>query len=208
MVNHCCERGHRFTIPADQDSAVQAAIRQIPESDWNPYRTREGRATDREIAETVPCRNQTKQPLRLIGVRWVNPPPSLFEADVYCYHAGSRNRGEAERASEVRWLHNQRGESENWHQELKLAFGMEQRPCGQLEANAVFFGIGVLPYNLSLVLQAQLLPAEDRHARVATLRWKRYRLAGKLVRHAGAWVLQVKTGSEQLALLLAVRQRC
>ena len=208
VVNHCFERGHRFTITADQDSAVKAAIRQIPESDWNPYRTREGMATDREIAETVHCMNQTKQSFRLIVVRWVNPQPSLFEANAYCYHAVSSNRDEAEGASEVLWRHNQRGESENWHKELKLEFGMEQMPCGQLEANAVFFAIGVLAYNLSLVLKAELLPAEYRRASVATLRWKLYRLAGKLVRHAGAWVLQVKTGSEKLALLLAVRQRC
>jgi len=208
VVNHCFERGHRFTITADQDSAVKAAIRQIPESDWNPYRTREGMATDREIAETVHCMNQTKQSFRLIVVRWLNPQPSLFEANAYCYHAVISNRGEAERASEVLWLHNQRGESENWHKELKLEFGMEQMPCGQLEANAVFFAMGVLAYNLSLVLQAQLLPDEYRHASVATLRWKLYRLAGKLVSHAGAWVLQIKTEGAKLALLMAVRQKC
>jgi len=208
VVNHCFERGHRFTITADQDSAVKAAIRQIPESDWNPYRTREGMATDREIAETVHCMNQTKQSFRLIVVRWLNPQPSLFEANAYCYHAVISNRGEAEPASEVLWRHNQRGESENWHKELKLEFGMEQMPCGQLEANAVFFAIGVLAYNLSLVLQAELLPAEYRRASVATLRWKLYRLAGKLVSHAGAWVLQIKTEGAKLALLMAVRQKC
>jgi hypothetical protein len=152
--------------------------------------------------------NKTKRAFRLVVVRWPNPQPSLFEADAYCYHAVISNRDEAESASEVLWLHNQRGESENWHKELKLEFGMEQMPCGQLEANAVFFAIGVLAYNLGLVLKAQLLPAEYRHASVATLRWKLYRLAGKLVRHSRAWVLKVKTESEKLALLIAVRQRC
>lgn len=208
VMNHCFRRGHRFTITADQDSAVKAAVRQIPESDWEPYRTREGIATDREIAETVHCLNETKQSFRLIVVRWKNPQPSLFEADQYCYHAVASNREDSESASEVLWRHNQRGEAENWHKELKVEFGMEQMPCGQLEANAVFFAIGVLAYNLSLVLKAQLLPAEYRHASAATLRWKLYRLAGKLVRHAGAWVLKIKTDCEKLALLLAVRQKC
>jgi hypothetical protein len=208
VVNYCFQRGDHFTITADQDSAVKAAIWQMAESDWKPYRTREGMETNREIAETVHCMNKTKQAFRLIVVRWVNPQPSLFEADAYCYHAVISNRDEAEGASEVLWRHNQRGESENWHKELKLEFGMEQMPCGQLEANAVFFGIGVLAYNLSLVLKAQLLPAEYRHASVATLRWKLYRLAGKLVSHAGAWVLKIKTEGAKLALLNAVRQRC
>lgn len=85
---------------------------------------------------------------------------------------------------------------------------MEQMPCGQWAANSVFFGMGVWAYNLSVVLKAQLLPTEYRRASVATLRWKLYRLAGKLVCHAGAWVLKIKTEGEKLALLVAVRQRC
>jgi len=208
VMNHCWESEGTFTITADQDSAVKAAIQQIPASGWQPYRTREGIATDREIAETVHCMNETKQAFRLIVVRWKNPQPNLFEADPYCYHAVASNRGQSASASEVLWRHNQRGESENWHKELKLEFGMEQMPCGQLEANAVFFAIGVLAYNLSLVLKAKLLPEAYRHATVATLRWKLYRLAGKLVRHAGAWVLQIRTEGEKLALLQAARQRC
>lgn len=208
VMNHCWESQGTFTITADQDRAVKAAIQQISESGWQPYRTREGIATDREIAETVHCMNETEQAFRLIVVRWKNPQPSLFQADAYCYHAVASNRDESESASEVLWRHNQRGESENWHKELKLEFGMEQMPCGQLEANAVFFGTGVLAYNLSLVLKAQLLPAEYRRVSVATLRWRLYRLAGKLIRHAGAWVLKIRTEGEKLALLMAVRQQC
>jgi len=175
---------------------------------WEPYRTREGLATNREIAETGHCLNKSLQSFRLIVVRWKNAPPSLFEAEDYCYHAVASNRKESESASEVLWWHNQRGEAENWHKELKLELGMEQMPCGQQEANAVYFGIGVLAYNLSLMLKAKLLPPEYRHSSVATLRWKLYRLAGKLVRHARVWVLKVRTEGEKLALLQAARQRC
>ena len=85
---------------------------------------------------------------------------------------------------------------------------MEQMPCGQEEANALFFAIGVLAYNLSLVLKAKLLPPEYRQVSVATLRWKLYRLAGKLVRHARVWVLQVRAEGEKLGLLAAARQQC
>jgi len=76
--------------------------------------------------------------------------------------AFATNREES--ASAVIHLHNQRGESENWHKELKLGYGMEQMPCGELAANALFFAIGVLAYNLGVLLKAELLPAEYRHA--------------------------------------------
>ena len=68
--------------------------------------------------------------------------------------------------------------------------------------------IGVVAYNLSQVLKANLLPPEYRQVSAATLRWKLYRVPGKLVRHARAWVLKVRTEGEKLALLEAARHRC
>jgi hypothetical protein len=82
----------------------------------------------------------------------------------------------------VIWKHNQRGESENWHKELKGGFGMEQMPCGQFAADALYFAIGVVAYNLAQLLKRRVLPAAYRTLTVATLRLKVYRLAGKLVR--------------------------
>src|ERR1039458_4639301 len=103
----------------------------------------------------------------------------------YGYHAVATNREEPARA--VIWKHNQRGNSENWHKELKVGLGMEQMPCGQFEANALYFAIGLLADNLAQRLLRQALSASYRTATVATLRCRVYRLAGKLVRHARGW---------------------
>ncbi|MDE3179416.1 MAG: hypothetical protein KGM47_07105 [Acidobacteriota bacterium] len=43
---------------------------------------------------------------------------------------------------------------------------------------------------------------------MATLRWKVYRLAAKLVWHARGWVLQIKAGLEKWRLLESARLRC
>ena len=47
-------------------------------------------------------------------------------------------------AHEVLAWHNQRGQAENFHKELNHGLGLEQRPCGDSGAHAVFFRIGVL----------------------------------------------------------------
>ena len=206
VINYYSQPGRSFSITADLDVAVKREIRNLPEAAWQPYRTAEGLATDREIAETVHSMSSTEQAFRLIVLRWANPQPSLFEADRYYYHAVATNREEA--ASTVVWKHNQRGESENWHKELKIGFGMEQMPCGQFAANAMYFAIGVLAYNLAQLLKRQVLPAGYRTATVATLRWKVYRLAGKLVRHARAWMLQIKADLEKWSMLQAARVAC
>jgi hypothetical protein len=206
VINHYSQPGRSFSITADLDVAVKREIRNLSEAAWQAYRTADGLATDREIAETVHSMNGTEQAFRLIVLRWPNPQPNLFAADRYGYHAVATNRQEA--ASVVIWKHNQRGESENWHKELKVGFGMEQMPCGQFEANAVYFAIGVLAYNLAQLLKRQVLPAAYRTATVATLRWKVYRLAGKLVRHARGWMLQIKADLEKWRLLQCARVCC
>jgi hypothetical protein len=135
VINHYSQPGRTFTITADLDVAVKREIKHLPESAWQPYRTAEGIATDREIAETVHTMSGRKQAFRLIVLRWLNPQPNLFEAERYCFYAVATNREDP--AREVIWKHNGRGSSENWHKEVKIGMGMEQMPCGQLEANAV-----------------------------------------------------------------------
>jgi hypothetical protein len=206
VINDYSQPGRSFSITADLDVAVKREMGNLPEAAWQPYRTAEGLGTDREIAETVHSMNGTEQAFRLIVLRGANPQPNLFEADRYCYHAVATNRQEA--ASVVIWKHNRRGESENWHKELKVGFGMEQMPCGQFEANAVYFAIGVLAYNLAQLLKRRVLPVAYRTVTVATLRWKVYRLAGKLVRHARGWMLQIKADLEKWRLLQSARVCC
>jgi hypothetical protein len=206
VINHYSQPGRTFSITADLDVAVKREIGNLPEAAWQPYRTPEDIATDREIAETVHSMNGTEQGFRLIVLRWPNSQPSLFEADRYGYRAVAANRGEA--ASAVIWKHNGRGNSENWHKELKSGLGMEQMPCGQFEANALYFAIGVLAYNLAQLLKRQVLPASYRTATVTTLRWKVYRLVGKLMHHARGWVLQIKADLEKWRLLQSARARC
>lgn len=206
VIDHYSQPGRSFTITADQDVAVRQAIKNLAESDWQPYRTAEGIATDRQIAETVHTMNRTKQAFRLIVLRWLNPQPNLFEAERYCYYAVASNREES--AAEVIWKHNGRGNCENWHKELKMGVGMEQMPCGQFEANGMYFAIGVLAYNLAQLLKRRVLPESYRTATLATLRWKVYRLAGKLIRHARGLILQIKADTEKWLLLQSARVQC
>jgi hypothetical protein len=94
----------------------------------------------------------------------------------------------------VTW-YNQRGEcSENRIKELKVGFGMERMPCGQYEANALFFRIGTLAYNLFRLFTLRVpSPSWHRH-QVQTVRWRLYQIAGKIVFHGGQVFLKVRRG--------------
>jgi hypothetical protein len=170
VINHYSQPGHTFTITADLDAAVKREIKNLPESAWKASRTAGGLFTDREMAETVHPMKGTKPAFRLIVLRWANPQPNRFEAERYSYSAVASNR--KQRAAEVIGKHHGGGNSEHWPKELKIGLGMEQMPCGHWEANAMYFAIGVLAYNLAQLLKRHVLPSSDRVVRVATLRWK------------------------------------
>ena len=72
----------------------------------------------------------------------------------------------------------------------------------------MYFAMGVLAYNLAPLLKRRVLPASYGTATAATLRWKLYRLAAKLVRHARRWVLRIKADWEKLELLQSARLWC
>jgi hypothetical protein len=60
VINYYSQPGLSFTMTADLDAAVKREIQNLPEVPWQPYRTQEGIATDREIAETVHTLNGTE----------------------------------------------------------------------------------------------------------------------------------------------------
>jgi len=200
VINYCFGYNMLFTITADKDEAVMEAIKGIKGEEWQPY---EG---DREIAETVHTMNQTKEAFRLIVQRWPKLQGELFNPDPYCYHVIATNREEP--AKEVVRLHNQRGQVENYIKELKNGFGMDWMPCGETYANAVFFRIGVIAYNLFQALKLLGLPAWWRTSTIATVRWKLYQVAARLVYHARQVVLKLATSVDKINLFHQVCQRC
>jgi len=206
LFNQLEEDGVRYGITADQDKAVKSAIVLIPGGDWKePVR-----GCGYEIAETVHCMNETKKAFRLVVKRWEVRQGELFEGKdgQYFYHAVAANwlEGEKDTWEVLKW-HNQRGQAENFNKELKIGFGMERMPCGQSYANAVFFRIGVLAYNLFIGFKRLSCPESWMKQTMATFRWKMVQVAGRIVKHAGETVLKLMIDLQKLELFREIRKR-
>jgi hypothetical protein len=191
IINYCEQEGIHFAIGADLDEAVVGAIEAIPKGNWKPYK-------NGSIAETIHSMEKTREAFRLIVIR--RPyQGTLFakENESVKYTVIATNRIESAEGV-VQW-YNQRGEcSKNRIKELKIGFGMERMPCGQLKANAMFFRIGTLAYNLFRLFTLKTLsPSWHRH-QVQTVRWRLYQIAGKIVFHGGRVFLKVRRGLCQL----------
>jgi hypothetical protein len=185
IINYCDDNGIQYAIGADLDEAVVRQIKSIGNNDWQEYQ-------NGFIAETVHCMNKSRQAFRLIVIR--RPVQGrLFD------ETGPRERytviatNRMEDVEHVVQWYNQRGQcSENRIKELKIGFGMERMPCGQFEANAAFFRIGVLAYNVGRLFVLKTLGKSWHRCQVQTLRWKLYETAGKIVFHGRDIWLKVR----------------
>ena len=198
VINYCQGNGIEYAIGGDLDEAVKRVIKTMGDEQWRPYQ-------NGFIGETVHCMNATKEAFRLVVIR--RPYQSnLFDDEERPerYTVIATNRGES--AEELVKWYNQRGQcSENRIKELKLGFGMERMPCGQFEANAVFFRIGVLAYNVGKLFVLTTLEMSWHRHQVQTLRWKLYETAGKIVFHGRRIYLKVSRRLQKLFAQVRLR---
>ena len=188
-----------FAIGADQDAAVKAAIAAIPEREWQKFR-------DGEIAETVHCMNKSEKAFRLIVLRRSQEQDLFENTQPYRYHAIASNRANEDAAATMAWYCQRGDASENRSKELKIGFGMEHMPCGTHSANAVFFAIGVLTYNLYFGFRGLALGPACQRAQVQTVRLRLFQTAGRIVRHGRQVFLKINAA--MLDVFTAIRERC
>lgn len=197
IINDCEKDNVMFAIGAKKDTAVKVAIAGISESDWKPY-------SDGEIASTVHCMDNTEA-FTLIVFRKGRQLSLDEDGPEWFYHAIATNS--TDNAAFVMNWYRLRGEySENRIKELKLGFGMGRMPCGQFTANAIFFRIGAMAYNLFVMFKTHVLPEKWEKYQVQTVRWRLYQLAARVTRHARSMWLQVSNA--HIALFRDIRLRC
>jgi hypothetical protein len=204
VLRWCDKHQILYTITADQNVAIKEVIRTV--RDWKALLDKNGKATDREVGTAIHAMTKKGEPFRLIIQRWRDPQLALFEPNGYCYYVIATN-GDDLSPEELIRFHNQRGQVENHIKELKIGFGMEQAPSGDFRANALWFALGVLAYNLAQAQKLLFLDPEWKSKTIGTLRWQLWETAGRLVRHGRSVILRLAATREKFQLYLQMRSR-
>jgi len=84
--------------------------------------------------------------------------------------------------------------------ELKHQLNLDKVPCGQFNANSLYFTIGVFVYNLLQMFKLLGLPEEYHTKSVRTLRYQLLKLAGKVIFHARYLVVQISAPLKNIEL--------
>jgi len=148
------------------------------------------------------------QPLRYVALRIRKKQGQLFASGADTkYLAIVSNRWELPPAALLRWHWQKAGTIELVHDITKNELGAAVPPCGRFGANAAWYRLSLLTYNVLSALKSLALPPALSSARPKRLRFTLFTLAGRLVTHARQLVLRVSAAAERLAGLIAARHR-
>ena len=159
-------------------------------------------------------------------------PPSVaalyFRADSACYETkilkwlanperedGPRatigftisNRRELAAPPLIRWHWEKAGSIEHVHDVTKNDLAAAVPPCGRFSANAAWYRLSLLTYNVLSAMKWLALPPSMETARPKRMRFALFSIAGRIVSHAGKLVLRIGRQVEALASLIAARIR-
>jgi len=210
VLRWCEDRQIEYAISADLSDQLKGEILRLPSSAWQLER--EAGEARREWAEVpyVPDDKDYRKDRpclrRYLAIRVTKRQGDLFADGRQVQHFAIVTNRSGDGLALLQWHREKAGTVEHTHHVLKNELAAAALPSGKFGANAAWFRLNVLTYNLLTALKRLTLPGDFATARPKRLRFLLFNTVGKVVRHARQTLLRL-TGALQHALVVAVRQR-
>jgi len=206
LLKYLVEEKIGFAISADMTKELRA--RCVANQKWTPLDTREREQVDVAEVEFTPG-DWPRQawPLRYIALRFTPCQQDLFEGKSVRYHAIVSNRDDLDAAQIVRWHREKAGTIEHVHRVMKDELGASVLPSSRFGANAAWFRINAMTFNVLTVLKRRALPERFRDARPKRLRFELFTLAGELAVHQSQLTVRVPITDQRLQEVVQARGR-
>lgn len=199
-----------FTISADMSRELHELCCSVPQDQWQLV-------DDERAEETVHCSEveftpgdwpKDAEPLRYVAVRIRKRQGLLFASGCeQKFLAVVSNRCDKTAPELLRWHWEKAGTIEHIHDVSKNELGAGTPPSSHFGANAAWYRISLITYNILSAMKALALPSNLSSARPKKLRFALFNLAGKIASHAGELILRISHAAERLANLVAARAR-
>jgi hypothetical protein len=184
-----------FAVSARMNPALREEILATPEARWQPYReeataTKECAEVDYVPEERTP--NGYREPLRYVAIRIRKKQGELFaDGSAVKHFAVVSNLWDWPAQKLLLWHREKAGSIEAAHDVIKNELAGGVMPSKYFGANAAWFRMAVLTFNVLTALKRLALPHELLAARPKRLRFLIFSTPGKLVRHARRMLLRL-----------------
>lgn len=197
-----------FTISADMTKELRARCVAVPEKAWIKleHRTHE-EVHLAEIIFTPGIWPKDSEPFRYVAIRFKPLQSELFEDRQPKYLAVVSNRMEMEIGDLVRWHWQKAGTIEHVHRVLKDELGAGVMPSARFGANAAWFRMNALTFNVMTALKRRALPERFQAARPKRLRFEIFTVPARLVVHQSRVSVRASLSEPRAAEIIAARSR-
>jgi hypothetical protein len=197
-----------FAISASMSPALALEMSKIAGKDWQTYAT-ENDGTLRQWAEIPFVPGETgekkdRQPLRYVGLRLLKPQGLLFADGSDRHHHAVVTNLEWAGERLLNWHREKAGTVEHVHDEVKNALGGGHMPSQHFAANAAWFKLALLSYNIASAVKGLSFSADERTARLKKYRLLLIHLAGRMSRFQCKLRLRFCASSEAIARIQRV----
>jgi hypothetical protein len=197
-----------FTISADMTEPLRALCVAVSEAAWTLVEERaEETVMGAEVEFTPGDWPKDAWPLRYLALRIRKKQGRLFAAGYDTKYLAVVTNRAGELAELIRWHWQKAGTIELVHDVTKNELGAAGPPCGRFGANAAWYRLSLLTYNVLSAMKSLALPAPLSAARPKRLRFALFTLAGRLLTHAGRLVLRISEEADRIVGLVAARTR-
>jgi hypothetical protein len=208
LLKYLVEQQIGFGISADMTKQLRACCLAVKDERWIELDKREREQVDVAEVEFTPGDwPKDAKPLRYIALRFTPLQAELFEERGVSYHAIVSNRDDLDAAALVRWHRGKAGTIEHVHRAMKDELGAGVLPSTRFGANAAWFRLNALTFNVLTVLKRRALPERYREARPKRLRYEIFTVPGRLTVHQSRLTVRVSLGEERAHELIAARGR-
>lgn len=195
-----------YAISADMSVQLRQEIERLPEEAWQL--DREEAEALRQWAEVayVPSDGDWRKDRpclrRYLAMRIVKRQGALFPDGNDRRHFALVTNREGDGLAILRWHRQKAGTVEHAHDVLKNELAGAALPSAKFGANAAWWRLNTLTFNLLSALKRLALPGEFLEARPKRLRFMVLNVVGKVVRHARRMLLRLTSAAQQALLCL------
>lgn len=193
-----------YAVGAKASRAVRDECEERISSEWLYCDTRESSKVDVIDLRHRPNWTAGIEGLRYIGIRITPRQDDLWNPDEVTYLVIATNRpGPA--ADVLKWYWEKAGTIEHVHDVVKNDLGAGVLPCGRFGANAAWFRLATLAFNILRVIR-EIGPPDLRNARPKRLRLNLFAIPARVVSHARTLIARVGRRLRRAEELLAARE--
>lgn len=192
-----------FTISADMTAQLRALCEDVLSADspgssdlprWTMLDdTRADETAEWAEVEFTPGDwSKEAQPLRYLVLRFLRRQGKLFSSGETVKHLAVVTNREGDGAELIRWHWKKAGTIEHLHDETKNDLGAGVFPCAGFGANAAWYRLTMLTYNILTAIKRRTLPANEQRSKAKRVRFLLFDVAARITVHAHRMFVHVK----------------